>query len=121
MTKEGGYYNAMTPNEYQLLALRTESRTSADPVPYTRLTEALMGLNGEAGEAIELLKKSLFQGHQLHMRDMAMELGDVCWYLALAADAIGFDLESVMQMNLEKLRARYPNGFDPERSVNRVE
>lgn len=55
------------------------------------------------------------------MRDMAMELGDVCWYLALAADAIGFDLESVMQMNLEKLRARYPDGFDPERSVNRVE
>lgn len=110
----------MTPNEYQLLALRTESRASFDPTPYTRLVEALIGLNGEAGEAIELLKKSMFQDHRLDMKDMAMELGDVCWYLALAADAIGFDLESVMHMNLEKLRARYPNGFDPERSINRV-
>ena len=111
----------MTPNEYQELALRTENRTSADPVPYTRLIEALMGLNGEAGEAIELLKKTLFQGHEFSAQEMAMELGDVCWYLALAADAIGCDLENVMRLNISKLRARYPEGFEVDRSVNRGE
>ena len=130
----------MTPNEYQKLALRTEapkgfSEASGAAIKafaylgaitnpekdlsVIRLLEGLMGLNGEAGEAMDILKKVLFQGHTLDREHMAKELGDVAWYLALAADAIGYDLESVMQMNIDKLRARYPDGFEKDRSVHR--
>ena len=80
-----------------------------------------MGLNGEAGEAMDILKKTLFQGHKLDRRHVALELGDICWYLALAADAIGYDLEDIMMMNVDKLRTRYPDGFESDRSVNRKE
>lgn len=80
-----------------------------------------MGLNGEAGEALDILKKILFQGHGIDRNHIALELGDIAWYLALSADAIGYDLETIMSMNIEKLKARYPNGFETERSVNREE
>ena len=50
---------------------------------------------------------------------MAEELGDVGWYLAVSADAIGYDLETIFQMNIDKLRARYPDGFDAEHSLHR--
>lgn len=79
----------------------------------------LMGLNGEAGEAIDILKKHLFQGHELDTAHMAKELGDVAWYLAASANAIGYDLETIMQMNVDKLKARYPDGFDAEHSLHR--
>lgn len=79
----------------------------------------LMGLNGEAGEAIDILKKHLFQGHELDTAHMAKELGDVAWYLAVSANAIGYDLETIMQMNVDKLKARYPDGFDAEHSLHR--
>ena len=67
----------MTINEYQSLALRTESRIATDPVPYIRVLEGLMGLNGEAGEAIDIMKKVLFQGHEFDQEHMAKELGDI--------------------------------------------
>lgn len=88
-------------------------------VQTNRLINGLMGLNGEAGEAIDILKKHLFQGHDLDREHLAKELGDVAWYLAVSADALGYSLEKVMQMNLDKLRARYPDGFETERSANR--
>lgn len=85
----------MTPNKYQKTALRTES-----PLPWMkaddnslRILHGLMGLNGEAGEAIDIFKKHLFQGHAL---------------------------EKVMQMNLDKLAARYPDGFESEKSQHRA-
>ena len=95
----------MTPNEYQKEALRTASGMSQE---YPRILNGLMGLNGEAGECIDILKKHLFQGHDLDREHMAKELGDVAWYLAVSADAIGYDLETIFQMNIDKLRARYP-------------
>ncbi len=107
----------MTINEYQKEALRTESGMSKD---YPRILNGLMGLNGEAGEAIDILKKHLFQGHELDKAHLAKELGDVAWYLAVSADAIGYDLETILQMNVDKLRARYPEGFDSEHSINRA-
>ncbi len=116
----------MTPNEYQKEALRTES-----PIPWIwhrrkngtfRLLQGLMGLNGEAGEAIDILKKYLFQGHTpLDREHLAKELGDVAWYLAVSADALGYTLEEILQMNVDKLRVRYPNGFEAERSIHRKE
>lgn len=78
-----------------------------------------MGLNGEAGEAIDLLKKHLFQGHKLDKNHMARELGDIAWYLAMSAYAIDYPLEEILKMNIEKLKERYPAGFESERSVHR--
>lgn len=79
----------------------------------------LMGLNGEAGECIDILKKHLYQGHAFDSEHMAKELGDVAWYLAISAEAIGYDLETIFQMNIDKLRARYPDGFDADHSLHR--
>lgn len=106
----------MTINEYQEETLRTESGMSKE---YPRLLNGLMGLNGEAGECIDILKKHLFQGHELDKEHIAKELGDVAWYLAVSASAIGYDLETILQMNVDKLRARYPKGFDSNLSQHR--
>lgn len=106
----------MTINQYQQEALRTESGMFKD---YPRILNGLMGLNGEAGECIDILKKHFYQGHDLDTNHLAKELGDVAWYLAISADAIGYDFETILQMNVDKLRARYPNGFDSELSQHR--
>ncbi len=108
----------MTPNEYQKECLRTEP-PAAKISGTTRLENGLMGLNGEAGEAIDILKKFLFQGHDLDKVHLAKELGDVAWYLAITADALGYSLEEIFEMNAEKLRVRYPDGFSEEFSRNR--
>lgn len=105
----------MTPNEYQQAALRTAGKID----PITTLTNGAMGLCGESGEVIDLVKKYLFQGHELSRERIAEELGDVAWYLAVTAKAIGYDLESVLQMNVDKLWKRYPEGFDSVRSIYR--
>lgn len=105
-------------NEYQQLALRTVPK---DLTWSERLQNGLMGLNGEAGEAIDILKKALFQGHSLDMAHLAKELGDVAWYLAVSAEAIGYSLEEILELNIDKLMARYPEGFDSELSQHRKE
>lgn len=99
----------MTINEYQKAAYRTANQSLTDS---QQLQNGLMGLNGESGECIDILKKHLFQGHDLDKYHIAKELGDVAWYLAVSAQALGFDLETILQMNVEKLKARYPYGFD---------
>lgn len=109
--------------EYQIEALRTETGMNKDPSILTteefRLLNGLAGLCGEAGEAMDIFKKHIFQGHELDVEHLALELGDVAWYLAVAADALGYDLEKILVMNRAKLRARYPDGFDPEKSKHR--
>lgn len=109
----------MTINEYQQLALRTNP--VKDNKSMQGILQGVMGLNGEAGEAIDIVKKALFQGHDLDNHHLALELGDVAWYVAACADALGYDLETILQMSIEKLKARYPDGFDPERSKHRRE
>lgn len=108
----------MEINNYQTKALRTVNN---DLTAIQQLENGLMGLNGEAGEALDILKKHLFQGHELDTAHIAKELGDVAWYLAVSAYAIGYDLETIMATNIAKLEARYPEGFDTEKSQNRVE
>lgn len=83
------------------------------------LVNGIIGLCGEAGECADIVKKHLFQGHDLDEGHLAEELGDVAWYLALIAYAIGYDLNDIFQINVAKLRERYPDGFDEERSKNR--
>lgn len=108
----------MTINEYQQAALRT---APLDLGPNMLLINGVMGLAGEAGECIDIVKKCYFQGHELDLGHIAKELGDVAWYLAVAAHAIGYDLETILQMNIDKLKARYPDGFDSQLSQHRKE
>lgn len=107
---------AYTADEYQKDALRTANKNLTD---IQQLENGLMGLNGEAGEAIDVFKKHLFQGHELDREHIAKELGDVAWYLAVAANSIGYSLEDILRKNTEKLFERYPDGFDPDKSKNR--
>lgn len=105
----------LSPNEYQRLALRTASeKAMKDPI-----LNGVLGLGGESGECEDLVKKERFQEHELDKAKMAKELGDVAWYLALTAYGIGYSLEDILRMNIEKLRARYPDGFDAEHSLHR--
>lgn len=81
-----------------------------------------IGLCGEAGEASELVKKFVYHGHTLDYKHLAIELGDVLWYIAYTAYGLGYSLSNIMAMNQEKLAKRYPDGkFDEERSRNREE
>ena len=108
----------MTINEYQSLAMRTASGMNYEH--HGMLLNGVLGLCGESGEVADIVKKATFQGHDLDIEHVAKELGDICWYIAVSANAIGCDLETIMRMNIEKLRKRYPEGFDAERSKNRA-
>lgn len=106
----------MTVNEYQKMAL-----TTLNPALGKQdvLINGVMGLCGESGEAIDIVKKHLAQGHPLDLEGLIKELGDVAWYLAETAYALDVSLEEVFQRNIDKLKARYPEGFDARRSVER--
>ena len=108
----------MQVNEYQKAAMATLN-PALDKKDI--LINSVMGLCGESGEAIDIVKKWLMQGHELDKEHLVRELGDVAWYLAEAATALEVPLEAVFQGNLDKLRQRFPNGFDTEASVNRKE
>ena len=108
----------MQVNEYQKAAMATLN-PALDKKDV--LINSVMGLCGESGEAIDIVKKWLMQGHELDKEHLVRELGDVAWYLAGAATALDIPLEAVFQGNLDKLRQRFPNGFDTGASVNRKE
>lgn len=83
------------------------------------LLTAAIGLGSEAGEFQEIVKKIIFQGKSLTEEvafHMKRELGDICWYLANAANALDLSLEDIMEENIRKLETRYPNGFEVARS-----
>ena len=102
---------------YQREACRTVNR---DLAPDMRLATAAMGLANEAGEAGGIVRKHLEQGHTLDTAKLSAELGDVLWYVATLADAVGLTLSDVARGNVEKLRKRYPDGgFSEEASRNR--
>jgi len=107
----------MTLNEYQKAAERTSGNLS----PWDKIRNGCYGLNGEAGECIDLLKKVEFQGHDFNPDKLLDELGYVLWYVAQTATGLGVPLEAVAQHNVDKLKKRYPEGFDPDRSVHRPE
>ena len=107
----------MTINEYQELAM-----TTLNPELNKKdvLINSVMGLCGESGEAIDIVKKWLAQGHELDKERLKKELGDIAWYLAEAATVLDFTLEEVLQENIDKLKRRYPDGFEVKRSVERL-
>jgi NTP pyrophosphatase (non-canonical NTP hydrolase) len=108
----------MTIKEYQELAMRT---VNPDLDKRDMLINSVMGLCGESGEAIDIVKKWFAHGHELDREHLKKELGDIAWYLAEAATALDISLDEVLEANIEKLKKRYPEGFATEKSINRDE
>lgn len=106
----------MTINEYQKLAMTT---LNPELDKKDILINGVMGLCGESGEVIDIVKKHLAQGHELDKEKIIKELGDVAWYMAEIATVLDVELEDVLTQNIEKLKARYPEGFSTEKSLNR--
>lgn len=108
----------MKVNEYQRLAM-----TTLNPELNKKdvLINSVMGLCGESGEAIDIVKKWMAQGHELDKERLAKELGDIAWYLAEAATALDMSLEDIFEANLAKLKKRYPDGFETQKSKIRLE
>ena len=102
-------------SEYQGKALRTANGLNQ----VQKIYNEVLGLNGEAGECADLLKKHLFQGHPLDVTKLIEEIGDVMWYCSLLADGLNVELGWIADMNIVKLNKRYPEGLDPEKSMNR--
>ena len=106
----------MTGNEYQKLAART---INPDLTPTGQRNHALHGMVGEIGEIHSLYQKE-YQGHKLDKEHIKKELGDLLWFIAEYCTGYDWTLEDIMQGNIDKLRARYPEGFETEKSLNRV-
>ncbi|MCB2180103.1 nucleoside triphosphate pyrophosphohydrolase family protein [bacterium] len=106
----------MSMNEYQEMAEKT---SGAGKDGERRMIIAALGLAGEAGEFANMIKKLTAHGHDIPTQKLAEELGDVMWYVAEAATACGLTLNEIAAMNIEKLQARYPEGFSEEASRNR--
>lgn len=105
----------MTLNEYQELAART---INPELTASQQVRHALFGIASETGELLGLWQKAM-QGHDINDEHMLKECGDILWMLAELLTATGYTLDDVAHMNIDKLRARYPDGFDTEHSLHR--
>lgn len=124
--------------EYQALAMRTNDKKSTDrllnkindlklsnhcgdtpEIELGGVLNAALGLSGEVGELNDMLKKWIFHEKQLDAEHLKREISDVCWYLALMCDSFEFSLDEIMQINIDKLKARYPEGFDTYKANHR--
>lgn len=122
----------MNGKDYQNLAMRTNDGKSEDRLKATMLISKLdnidvggvlngcLGLTGEAGEVTDMIKKWIFHEKPLATEHLKKEIGDVMWYVAMLCKSFGFDLDEIMEMNVEKLKNRYPEGFDTVRANNRA-
>ena len=131
----------MTGNEYQKLASRTNDGFATDRlfdkialIQFVKETgananlakydlggvmNACLGLAGEVGELNDMIKKWVFHEKELDETHLKKELGDVMWYVAMMCQSVGWELDDVLQMNIDKLIARYPEGFDVDRANHR--
>jgi NTP pyrophosphatase (non-canonical NTP hydrolase) len=110
----------MNFKQYEEAAMRTMSKQTAMDFN-SRMNTAALGLAGESGEFAELWKKYMYHNHPFDEGRLAKEVGDILWYCALAARALGTSLERIAEDNIEKLRFRYPDAFDPDRSMNKTD
>jgi NTP pyrophosphatase (non-canonical NTP hydrolase) len=99
---------------------REVQRTAPNESMRDSMILACLGLTGEAGECADIIKKHLYHAHGLDLDKLRKEMGDVLWYLTFLCDVLGITLSELMEANAAKLRARYPTGFDTERSINRT-
>jgi len=121
------FVNEVTSNEsknYYDFAQRIAILQDQD-FPTERLLTAAVGMSAEAGEFTEIVKKIIFQGKPVNEENlfhMKRELGDIMWYVAQACMGLNISLDEVMEMNVDKLKSRYPGGeFDVHYSENRIE
>ncbi|HFK1808201.1 TPA: nucleoside triphosphate pyrophosphohydrolase family protein [Bacillus cereus] len=116
-------------DQYQEAALRTWN-TNEDFGG--RVLNAALGLSGESGEVADIIKKAVFHGHGFNpahcpgeeegnTHKIALELGDILYYISIMSHEMGYTLEDIAQMNISKLATRYPDGFSREASQNRVD
>lgn len=122
----------MTGSEYQRLAMRTNDGKATERLEFHidanrgikdigGLLNGCLGLAGEAGELLDMFKKWIFHNKMLDRDHAKKELGDVMWYVAMICHSMGWELDEILQMNVDKLKARYPEGFSTELSNNRKE
>lgn len=118
----------MTGNEYQQYAMRTndgkaterlETFVSDGRVDIGGILNGCLGLAGESGEFLDMIKKWIFHDKPLDEEHAKKEVGDVCWYIAMICHSFGWNLDEIMRMNVDKLKARFPDGFSTERANNR--
>ena len=114
----------MKANEYQSLAMRTNDGQSngrlikkVDSLEGTHfeiglMLQASLGLSGELGELNDMIKKWIFHEKEMDWEHFEKEIGDICWYIAAMCQAVGVNFSDVLQKNVDKLKARYPEGFD---------
>lgn len=105
----------MTGTEYQEKAMRTCNLEGAN-----KLNHSLHGMVGEVGEIHSLFQKE-YQGHPIDKDDLQKEIGDLLWFVTELIDYFEWDLDDIMHLNIKKLKKRYPNGFDSNKSINREE
>lgn len=125
----------MHGDEYKKAAMRTNdglgytrvavkiNELAREEVDYdfTEATNAALGLCGEAGEVCDMIKKWIFHEAELDQEHLKKEIGDVMWYVALMCDAFNWSLDDILEINIDKLKKRYPDGFDSELSAHRKE
>lgn len=121
----------MEGNKYQELAMRTNDGKSSDRISNALIKSektqidlggcimACMGLSGEVGEFNDLMKKIIFHESKFDEDHLKKELGDICWYVAMMCESFGWKLEDIMCINVDKLKKRYPEGFDVYKANNR--
>lgn len=107
----------MTLEEYQKLANRT---INPELAPMQILWHSLFEMCGELGEIQSFYQKE-YQGHKIDQHDLKLEVGDLLWGIAEFCHANNWSMEEVAILNIEKLKKRYPEGFDPEKSLHREE
>ena len=105
----------MTGNEYQNLAKRTINEKL---YPFELEKHALHGMSSEIGE-INAIYQKVFQGHEFDEEHIKKELGDLLWFIAEYCTAMGFNLDDILKMNIDKLKSRYPDGFEIQKSLHR--
>lgn len=106
----------MTTEEFRIVCQNTRNN---DLDIRDQILNAGMGIGGEAGEIVDLLKKHVFHSHVVTRSQLTEELGDLLYYVDWLMEVANLNLADVMQANADKLALRYPSGFDPERSINR--
>lgn len=113
----------MEANEYQKLAARTLIERPGFPIQDKEIMAVwdALGLAGEAGEVADDIKKSVFHQHGIDLEKISKEIGDTLWYVAALCTTLGLDMSEIMKANIEKLRVRYPNGYNSADSKARVD
>lgn len=113
----------MTPSEYRELAMRTNDGKASLRLRQAQdfynnkydiggILNASLGLSGEVGEVNDMIKKWIFHEKELDIEHLKKECGDILWYIAMMCQSFNWSLEEIMQMNIDKLKTRYPDGFD---------